>query len=260
MTPQQRQCLADLLVAARRDGRQLRDLPADLVPADHAEGYAVNALVARRLGWTQLGWKIAGTNAEMQQRLRTGAPIYGRTFAPFEMRSPARLDHAALLDPLVECELFFRLGRALPPRPRPYTADDVADAVATVHGGIEIAECRFALASLPPMPAILADGAASGRYVIGDEIKRWRDRDLAAMAVSLSVNGTLRRTGFGRDVMGDPINSVTWLANQRGACGDGLAAGALISSGTATGMLLARAGDRMRAQFGEEASVEVAFD
>lgn len=259
MSPGARRTLADLLISARREGRQLQGLPTELVPADHVQGYAVNALVAQGLGWAPLGWKIAGTNPIMQQRLRTGQPIYGRTFAQFAMRSPSILRRAELLDPLVECEFFFRLGTPLPPRPAPYTREDVAAAVSAVHAGVEIAECRFAMASLPPMPAILADGAASGRYLLGDEITGWRDLDLSAMPVTLSVNGSVRRQGFGREVMDHPINPVVWLANERSRWGDGLAAGELISSGTATGMLLAKPGDRMVASFGDLGRVEVAF-
>ena len=254
------QRLADMLVAARRDRRQVGDLPPELVPATHAEGYRVNELVARGLGWQPLGWKIAATTPVMQQRLRTDQPIYGRTYKQFEVASPARLHHADLLDPLVECEFFFRLARSLPPRPAPYNADDVADAVGSVHAGIEVAECRFAMAALPPMPAVLADGAASGRYIVGPEIADWRRRDMASMQVELAVNGTVRRRGAGADVMGHPLAPLVWLANARSSWGDGLSGGDLVSTGTATGMLLAKPGDRMVASFDGTAAVEIAFD
>jgi 2-keto-4-pentenoate hydratase len=59
--------------------------------------------------------------------------------------------------------------------------------------------------------------------------------------------------------MGDPINPLVWLANARAAQGDGLAAGALVSTGTTTGMLLAKPGDVMEARFGGECCVEVRF-
>ncbi|MGE0701469.1 MAG: 2-keto-4-pentenoate hydratase [Hyphomicrobiaceae bacterium] len=253
--------LAMILTQSRREGRQIRDLPQELMPETTADGYAVNALVAEALGWAPLGWKIAGTNPTMQQRLGTGGqPIYGRTFAQFEAPSPAHLAHATLLDPIVECELFFRLGAALPPRTAPYGRDEVIAAVASVHAGIEVAECRFPLDALPAMPAILADGAASGRYVVGREIADWRSRDLAAMPVSLEVDGVVRRRGSGAEVMGDPILALVWLANERSAWGDGLAAGALVSTGTTTGMLLAKAGQRMVAHFDGTPSVEIAFD
>ncbi len=260
MTMSANERLADLLAAARSESRQIRDLPPELVPGSNAEGAAVNSLVAARLGWPLLGWKIAATTPEMQRRLRSTEPIYGRTFARFETASPARFRHAELLDPLVECEFFFRLARPLPPRAAPYSADEVADAVASVHAGVEVAECRFPRDALPPIPAILADGAASGRYVVGPEIAGWRSVDLAAMPVALEVNGRVRRTGTGADVMGHPLAPLVWLANRRSALGDGLAAGTLVSTGTATGMLLAEPGDRMMARYGESLAVELIFE
>ncbi|MFM9941294.1 MAG: 2-keto-4-pentenoate hydratase [Hyphomicrobiaceae bacterium] len=256
---QQFEQLAMLLADARRTATQIRTLDPDLEPATPAAAYAVSARVAEHLGWAPLGWKIAGTTPEMQRRLRLSHPIYGRTFARFATPAPARFERAQLLDPLIECEFFFRLGTALPPRAEPYVDHEVAAAVATCQAGVEVAECRFPLDRLPSVPAILADGAASGRYVMGPEIADWRSRDLSAMAVTLSVNGEVRRRGSGRDVMGDPLKPLVWLANERSAWGDGLAAGALISTGTATGMLLAQAGDRMQARFGDLAVIELAF-
>ncbi len=260
MTTDRQQALASLLADARRDGRQIRDLPAALVPETAAEGYAVNALVAQTLSWEPLGWKIAATTPEMQRRLRATEPIYGRSFQRFATPSPAIFRHAELLDPLIECEFFFRLARDLPPRAEPYTGDEVANAVASVHAGVEVAECRFPLDRLPAMPAILADGAANGRYVIGPAIPDWRRLDLADMPVTLTVNGTLRRSGSGREVMEHPLNPLVWLANQRSAWGDGLKGGELISSGTATGMLLGQAGDHMIARFGDVGAVELTLE
>jgi len=255
--PERQHTLVRLLVEARRTGRQITGLPAELVPASHDEAYAINALVAAGLGWPQLGWKIAATTPEMQARLRTDRPIYGRTFQRFATTTPAVLRHAELLDPLIECEFFFRLGTDLPPRATPYDSDEVARAVAAVHAGVEIAECRFPVGDLPPVPAVLADGAASGRYVIGPEIVDWQDVDLAAMPVTLEVDGRVRRSGHGRDVMGHPLRPLVWLANERARLGDGLAAGALVSTGTATGMLLAQAGTRMTARFGGDVALEI---
>jgi 2-keto-4-pentenoate hydratase len=256
----QHSTLAVRLADSRRDARQVRELPTELVPLSTADAYAVNAMVAERLGWPQLGWKIAATTPEMQARLRTTEPIYGRTFRRFQVSSPATFDHAELLDPLVECEFFFTLARALPPRATPYTRDEVRDAIGACHAGVEVAECRFPLDRLPPVPAILADGAASGRYVMGPEITDWRTRDLATVPVTLAVDGAIRRRGAGRDVMGDPVAPLVWLANRRSAAGDGLAAGAMVSTGTTTGMLLARRGETMRATFGDEFVVELRFD
>jgi 2-keto-4-pentenoate hydratase len=66
MSDDRKRHLADLLIAARRDGRQIANLDPELVPPTHADGIAVNSMVADGLGWDQLGWKIAATNAVMQ--------------------------------------------------------------------------------------------------------------------------------------------------------------------------------------------------
>jgi len=253
------QALADLLVEARRNARQLDRLASDLVPETTAQAYAINHAVAAQLGWEPLGWKIAGTTANVRGKLGLEGPIYGRSFRRFKCTSPARLRHAELLDPLVECEFFVTLGRDLPPRETAWTMHEVIGAVAEVHAGIEVAECRYRRDALPPLPAILADGSASGRYVFGNRIENWRG-GLATMPVKLEVDGVLRREGTGADVMGDPLRPLLWLAEQRRHFSDGLLAGETISTGSMTGMLPIRAGQSVCARFGELACVEIAFE
>jgi 2-keto-4-pentenoate hydratase len=253
------QALADLLLEARREARQIEQLAGDLVPETADQAYAINRAVAERLGWEPLGWKIAGTTANVRGKLGLDGPIYGRSFRRFKCASPAHLKHAELLDPLVECEFFVTLARDLPPRSEPWTMPEVIDAIAEVHAGIEVAECRYRRGALPPLPAILADGSATGRYVFGGAIANWRD-GLTAVKVALEVDGALRREGSGADVMGDPLQPLLWLADERRHWGDGLRAGETISTGSMTGMLPIRAGQRVCARFGDLATVEIAFE
>jgi 2-keto-4-pentenoate hydratase len=112
---------------------------------------------------------------------------------------------------------------------------------------------------LPLLPAILADGSASGRYVFGGEIADWRGR-LAGMEVVLEVDGAPRRRGSGADVMGDPLAPLLWLANERRRWGDGLRAGETVSTGSTTGMFPVKRGQSVRAVFGGVAEVRIAFE
>ena len=144
--------LANLLVQARRDVSQF-SLPTDLAPDTALEAYAVNEIVAQRLGWEPLGWKIAGTTDAVRGKLQLDGPIYGRTFRRFACTSPARFTAAELLDPLIECEFFVTLARDLPPREKPWTFPETIAAIAEVHAGIEVAECRYPRKALPPLPA-----------------------------------------------------------------------------------------------------------
>jgi 2-keto-4-pentenoate hydratase len=240
--------LIDLLVAARRDGRQIHELPQRLWPATSAEGYAAAEQVCHYLGWPTLGWKIAGTTEFVRRRLGLEGPIYGRTFQHCRHEAPVTLARSALLDPLVECEMFVTLARALPARDRAWTTADVIAAIDTVHAGVEIAECRFPTARMPSLPCVFADGCASGRYIFGPPIDMART-PLVDIAVEVAVNGTVRRTGRGADVMGDPIAPLVWLANALSRRGIGLTAGETISTGSCTGMLPVHAGDVIVARY-----------
>jgi 2-keto-4-pentenoate hydratase len=156
--------LARLLATLRREHRSQSGLAAHLVPPDKATAYKIAGMVAEELGWPVLGWKIAAMKEEMQQALRTDSPIYGRVY--FLKDTPHSAVHATLASPIPEVEYQAKLGRDLPPRDKPYTVEEVTDAVASLHPGLELAECRFIHdASFPPLPAILADGAGSGTIV-----------------------------------------------------------------------------------------------
>lgn len=251
--------LAELLAAARRGAHQFELKAADLVPDTIGDGYAINEDVARRLGWDHLGWKIAGTTADVQAKLKIDHPIYGRTFRQFACTSPARFKHSELLDPLVECEFFVTVDKDLSARDTPWTMAELREAIASVHAGIEVAECRFPMRSLPALPAILADGSASGRYVFGTPIENWRE-GLADIEVTLSVDGVVKRRGQGADVMGDPIAPMLWLLEERRRRGDGFKAGETVSTGSMTGMLRIRPRQHVLARFGDGASVEINFE
>ena len=113
-------------------------------------------------------------------------------------------------------------------------------------------------ASLPALPAILADGAASGRYVYGDPITDWRD-GLAQVTVELDVDGQLRRSGSGKEVMGDPLAPLLWLAETLRGRGLGIDAGEMISTGSTTGMLPVSEDCVVKARFGASAVVQIEF-
>jgi 2-keto-4-pentenoate hydratase len=260
MDPSAQRELATLLATLRRDGHQQSGLDARLVPPDKEAAYRVAALVAEELGWTVSGWKIAAMKADMQKALRTDQPIYGRVFLPFVKPSPVTVVHAKLASPIPEVEYQARLGADLPPRGRPYTVEEVTDAVASMHPGLELAECRFIYdQAFPPLPAILADGAGSGTIVYGPAIADWRTRDIAGQEATLSANGKLRRKGTAAAALGHPMEPLTWLANELSRTGVGLKAEQMISTGTLTGMLAPKPGETYVADFGPFGSVTIRF-
>ncbi len=250
--------LARLLASLRREGRQQSGLETHLVPPDSATAYRVAAMVAEELDWPVVGWKIAAFKAEMQKALRTDSPIYGRTFSIEP--SPFSVAHAKLASPIPEVEYQATLGIDLPPRTKPYSVEEVTEAVASLHPGLELAECRFVHdAAFPPLPAILADGAGAGTIVYGAAIADWRKRDIAAQEATLSSNGKLRRKGTAAAALDHPMAPLAWLVNELSRTGIGLKAGQMISTGTLTGMLAPKPGETYVANFGAFGSVTLSF-
>jgi 2-keto-4-pentenoate hydratase len=248
--------LVALLAELRRGRRQQSGLDPRLVPPDVGTAYRIARAVEEELSLTVVGWKIAAFLGQMQQALRASAPIYGRVFAGDIRETPVSVSFATQCSPIPEQEYQAVLGVDLPPRAKPYSVEEVTEAVASLHPGLELAECRFVHdAHFPPLPAILADGAGSGTLCYGPAIEDWRNRDIANQEAVLLCNGVERRRGTAAAALGHPILPVVWLANELSRTGIGLRAGQMISTGTLTGMLRPKAGDSFVADFGPFGSV-----
>ena len=256
---QQRE-LARLLATLRRESRQQSGLDPALVPPDKDTAYRVARLVEEELGWQVVGWKIAAQKEEMQKALRTDSPIYGRVYAPGIKPSPVVVEHARQCSPIPEVEYQARLGADLPPRSKPYSIEEVREAVASLHPGIELAECRFVHDDkFPPLAAVLADGAGCGTICYGAAIEDWRTSAIAEQEVVLHCNGQPRRRGTAAAALDHPLVPLTWLANELSRTGTGLKAGQMVSTGTLTGMLRPKAGETYVADFGPFGQVTATY-
>ena len=252
--------LAAHLALLRKERRAQSGLEPRLVPPDNATAYRVAGLAAEELGWKIGGWKIAAMKEAMQRALRTDQPIYGRVFAQFIHESPATFEYRKLVNPIPEVEYAARLGADLPPRAKAYGEEEVAAAVASLHPGLEIAECRFTHDPVfPALPAILADGAGSGSIIYGPAIADWRTADIAGQEATLSVGGVVRRRGTAKEALEHPLQPLTWLANELSRTGIGLRAGEVISTGTLTGMIASSAGHDYLGDFGPFGQVRATF-
>ncbi|WP_143277251.1 2-keto-4-pentenoate hydratase [Bordetella genomosp. 1] len=243
------QRLVNALVAARRDGHQIEDVTQLERVETEDDAYSVMLQVAKTLGWATAGWKIAATNADLQRRLRTTQPVCGITYLRDVREHPATLCHDELLDPIIECEILFILGKSLPPRTESYSEDEVAMAISSAHIGIEVAQCRFPRKRLPDPLYIQADGFASGHYIRGASIPDWRRSMLNGIGVVLERNGDSIARGSTNDVMGNPLHAITWLSRRLNQLKQGLRAGDLVASGSCNILVPGLAGDAFCARF-----------
>ena len=250
---------ATALVSARREGRVLDELPGGM-PVNLVEAYAIQDGVLAEMGEAVAGWKVAFTNKQGQVKMGVPGPGAGPIFASYVLESPAKF---TMPDPglrISECEFAFRLKANLPAKEGDYTDNDIAAIVGSVHPAIEIVNRR--LSSAIPMSgvAIIADHGGNGAFAYGPGMEDWRSIDYASHQVCQMINGEEKARGTGQNVMdGNPIGSITWLANHLKLRGHGLNEGDWISSGSAADVLPVPAGGLVKGDFGSLGTVEVLF-
>lgn len=233
--------LARLLLEARESGQRIAVLPAELVPATAAAAYEVQALVAARLV-PIAGWKVGAASPTAEPNC---APLFASLVAPSPARFPARRF------PLggIEGELAFRLGQALPPRADAYGEEEAWAAVATLHPAIELVDSRYADFPGIDKRALLADNQANGAFCYGAGLAPWRHVDFLRQPARLEIDGKEVASAVGGNAAGHPKRLLAWLANHCAERRLGLAAGAIITTGTHTGLIVAVPGATATVRF-----------
>jgi 2-keto-4-pentenoate hydratase len=243
---------ANLLLDARRTGSTLADLPAHTMPDDIAEACFVQDVIAASFGPIG-GWKIGAA-----------APDATPLFAPM----PAAwmgANGAILRGPRwrlrgIEAEIAFLVGEDLPPRPTPYTREEVLAAMASCHPAIEVLESGLTDPGQAARNAAQADLQVHGGFVPGPPVPDWHAIDFSQEAVSVAVDGMLRVERTGSNTSGDLVRLLPWLANEGAARTGGLRRGQWITTGSWTGSTPAGPASGVTVRFGSAGEVTLRFE
>ncbi len=157
-----------------------------------------------------------------------------------------------LIKPGLETEICTRLGRDFD---GPATVDEVRWGVETIHPFFEITETRGDI--LSQMALALADNAQQRSVILGDA-RPLADLELEDVEAEVFLNGKQVASGLGSAVLGNPLQSVPWLAGKLGAYGRKLRAGDIVMTGSLVRQFPLAPGDRARAVFSGIGEVEVA--
>lgn len=238
--------LAQALVAARRQHRQLAAAEWAQALQSPAQAYAVQDVVAADLAWFLLAppahWKSGGPSRDA---VLTHAPL-----PPAGVRaSPAPLDDWPMHGRAIEAEIALRLAIDVSPADaaglQPEAVDALIDAMTV---SIEVCDSRWHEGAQAPALLRLADLQSHAALSLGEWVPyARRDWMTQRCAVRIGAQPVLERTGT--HALADPA----WLLPQwlRHATrhGDTVAAGTVVTTGTWVGMLPAQAGDAVQVEF-----------
>ncbi|WP_334176420.1 fumarylacetoacetate hydrolase family protein [Pseudoxanthobacter sp.] len=253
---------ADRLAAASASGTPCAPIRDLLTAGDLAAAYAVQEInTARALGEGRrlAGRKIGLTSLAVQKQLGVGQPDYGMLFADMARGDGEDIALADVLQPKVEAEIAFVLGRDL--EDDRLTVADLFRAVDYAVPAVEIVGSRIANWDIRITDTI-ADNASSGLYVLGSRPMPLSAFDPRLCGMVMEKAGEPVSVGAGAACMGSPLNAALWLAKVMAKAGYPLKAGDTILSGALGPMVPVRPGDvfdvrisglgSVRASFGKE--------
>jgi 2-keto-4-pentenoate hydratase len=160
---------------------------------------------------------------------------------------------------VVEAEFAFRVGSDVEPVDGGHTRATIAEHLDALIPGIEIVDHRFESWAVGAL-RIAADNAIHGWWLRGEPVTAWQGHDLAGSTVSVTRDGELVTTGSGAAVLGHPLAVMAWLADELPRFGSGLRRGDVVTTGVATDVFEAAAGESCVADFGPFGTVTVGFE
>lgn len=228
---------AAILVERRIQGTQGDALPVACRPQNLEQALAIQAAVTER--WCEQmddsigGWKCL---LPPEDKLVIG-PIYTRTIdsvAPVSLWTKTSPEgERARIEP----ELAFFFGKDLPPRPEPYTAEEVDAAIARTHMALELINSRYSDPASCEFPEMLADGLVNQGLFIGPEVDSGSARSASSFTVTMTcANGeVIERQGQHPNT--HPRAPLYWLAEFLRSRGQGIVAGQAVITGSYAGVI-----------------------
>lgn len=224
------------------------------------EAYAIQQLqVSSRLaaGAVIAGYKVGLTSEPMRQQIGVTEPDFGHLLTDMAYAADASVPVTEFLQPRAEPEIALVLGKPL--RGTRLSVSDLIAATAYAVPAIEIIDSRIANWKISLLDTV-ADNASSGGFVLGQSPVPVDRLDLSLTGCVLRRNGRIVSTGAGAAVLGSPLNSATWLANELIGRGAELEPGHVILTGSITAAIPVVAGDAVTASFDRLGSVTAVFD
>ncbi len=132
----------------------------------------------------------------------------------------------------------------------------VRRAIDAVYPALEIIETRGDFTA--QIALAMADNAQQKTVVLGNPVPLGA-LALDAVAATVQINGETVATGRGDAVLGNPLNSVIWLARKLAEFGRVIQPGEIIMSGSFTRQFPIAPGDRVEVEFGGVGEVQTAM-
>ena len=246
------------LARTRLASTRLHDYPSS-PPGDINQAYSVQDVMAANMGSAVVGWKIGVTSEVARKMLGLEYPLAGPLFEKFVLPSPAKFIVSSDDLRVVEVEIGVRMKHTLEPRENPYSKQEVAASIATVHPVFEVVNKRLPGDLKDNGCWLIADGGVNHAFIYGPGIEFDPSMDLTTETATVMLDGEHATDGIGANALGDPLNVVVWLANHLSARNIPLNAYDWVSTGLIADVVIMNIGSIITAGFKNLGSVSLEF-
>jgi 2-keto-4-pentenoate hydratase len=224
---------ADLLLAQHKANHQFKPLGPPNAPTVISDAYDIQdkyvALLQREHG-SPVGYKVGLTSTTMQAFCGIDHPIAGVVLNSRLHRSGATIRRSDFGRLGLEFEIAVRIKSDVPATSVPLTAEAIRPHIDGVCAAIELVDDRNADYANLDVRLLVADNSWNAGIVLSEFATTWPD--LESLLGRATKDSAAIGEGYGRDILGHPFNSVTWLATQLAARGVGLKAGQIVMTGS----------------------------
>jgi 2-keto-4-pentenoate hydratase len=249
---------SECLLGHWKANTRLQNLAPDLLPRDKPEAYQIQLLIEKQSTQALAAWKLAATSIAGQKHIGVSGPLIGRYIAERVVPSGSIIHFGNNGMKVAEIEFAFRFGDDLPPRAKPYSTEEIFEAVTSMHPAIEIPDSRFEHFERVGEFSLIADNACAHWLCIGAAAPDdWRKLDLAAFTPAGQIRGKKPVSGKGANVLGSPRTAMTWFVNELSSLGITAKAGQVVSTGTCLVPMPISPHDHVTGDFGPLGRVEV---
>jgi 2-keto-4-pentenoate hydratase len=250
---------AELLLDAYRSGVPVAPLTETFGDFGLEEAYRIQLHQVK--AWEHEGKRIKGhkvglTSAPMRRQMGVNESDFGHLMDSMFHTDAMPIDLRSYLQPRIEPEIAFVLGRDL--IGPGINAADVIRAVEFVLPALELIDSRIRDWKIT-LSDTVADNASSGGVVLGSTPAKLDGLDLSAVGCLLARDGRLAETGAGGAVLGNPLNALIWLTNTLAGQEVTLRAGHVILPGSITASIPVAAGQTVTATFAGLGHVTASF-
>jgi 2-keto-4-pentenoate hydratase len=224
--------LARDLFEAESERRSIDPLTDSVPDMTLDDAYRIQRInVERRVAAGQkiIGHKIGLTGKPMQEKFAVNEPDYGHLLDTMYQDEREPLNLGELIDPQVEVEPAFVLGKEL--AGPGLTVDDVITATDYVVVCFEVIDSRITDWRIR-LADTVADNGSSARFTLGTEKIGPDGLELDNLDTVLEVDGHVVETGNTKAIMGHPAKGIAWLGNKVADFGIVLEAGHVVLPGT----------------------------